>query len=110
MGALRHGADLLLVRIWPGGDRRLEWKLKHKGTQSNVMPALQYAGVKFNNRKITEYIPFRAITRCAADRSARRRADATVVAARGLEPSPLAVRWPAAMGRRCDARAVPRAK
>jgi predicted GIY-YIG superfamily endonuclease len=32
MGALRHGADLLLVRIWPGGDRRLEWELKHKGT------------------------------------------------------------------------------
>jgi hypothetical protein len=32
MGALRHGADLLLVRIWPGGDRRLEWELKHKDT------------------------------------------------------------------------------
>src|SRR6266403_4633743 len=45
-----------------------------------------------------------------ADRSVRRRVGATVVAARGPEPSPLAVRWPAAMGRRCDARAVPRAK
>ena len=38
MGALRHGADLLLVRIWPGGDRRLEWELKHKGTHPALCP------------------------------------------------------------------------
>lgn len=38
MGALRHGADLLLVRIWPGGDRRLEWKLKHIGTHQTLCP------------------------------------------------------------------------
>jgi hypothetical protein len=38
MGALRHGADLLLVRIWPGGDRRLEWELKHKGTHQALCP------------------------------------------------------------------------
>jgi predicted GIY-YIG superfamily endonuclease len=38
MGALRHGADLLLVRTWPGGDRRLEWKLKHKGTHQTLCP------------------------------------------------------------------------
>lgn len=36
--AVRNGAELLLVRIWQGGDRRLEWVLKNSGAHSDLCP------------------------------------------------------------------------
>jgi hypothetical protein len=36
--AVRNGAELLLVRVWPGGDRRLEWVLKKSGAHRVLCP------------------------------------------------------------------------